>query len=372
MSWCVERTVSRRDGSHDRHTPLRAWWLAPAQRRRGRLDFATLRAWWLALALLLLPAPHAEAEPQTAPPRELLGQIVNIDRPEFKAKGRIALHRLNPLAGQLILSESRGDPEWIFKTITPWNPRLAAFLKELKIEDLALTETDLLLDGPRIDWKVAEMAIPEGRVEQLIHRQEEGGLWNLSARNLRLERLPKGLQGVVVSLAPGAMGFDRLEASGDRERGSGHATGVFGQGWRMTRLEGSGEVTGRDGQGRPSRGGFTWKGSGVRAPGLASAAKKVPELAELLRFAGRNPGSKEPVDLGKIDLRVESDGQGLFTIKKIDLNAPWIQLAGDGALEMKGGAGGKDQLRLNLLAKRPDGDTKRFKITLPVATLVKP
>ncbi|MBF0165566.1 MAG: hypothetical protein HQM01_13880 [Magnetococcales bacterium] len=353
MFWCADRPDGRRGGTNIRG--------------------AGIRTSLLTALLLALPASHAGAETQAAPPpRELLGQIVNIDRPEFKAKGRIALHRLNPLAGQLILSESKGDPEWIFKTIAPWNPRLASFLKGLKIEDLALTETDLLLDGAKIDWKVAEIAIPEGRVEQVVYQQEEGGLWNLAAQTLRLERLPKGLQGVVVSLTPGAMGFDRLQASGDRERGSGHATGVFGQGWRVARLEGSGEVTGRDAQGRPNRGGFTWKGSGTRAPGLATAAKKVPELAELLRFAGRDPGSKEPVELGKITLRVESDGLGLFTLQKIQLDAPWIQLAGDGALELKGGAGGKDQLRMNLLAKRPDGGTKRFKVTIPVTTLVKP
>ncbi|MEO5345976.1 MAG: hypothetical protein H7834_06320 [Magnetococcus sp. YQC-9] len=325
----------------------------------------------LVLFGLLAATPVAAEAPATPPPRELLGQIVNIDRPDFKAKGKIALHRLQPLAGQLILNDAKGDPEWIFKTIAPWNPRLSTLLQEMKIEELALTETDLLLDGPKIDWKVAKVAIPEGQMAGVVYQQGEGGVWQLSTRTLQLERLPAGLRGMVIALAPGAMGFDRLEAAGDRDRGSGWATGVFGQGWRVARLDGTGEVTGRDAQGRPNRGGFTWNASGTRAPTLVQAAKKVPELAELLRFGGRDPASKEPIDLGKVVLKVESNGQGVFAIRKIQVDAPWIQLSGDGTLEMKGGAGGHDRLRLNLLAKRPDGTQKKFKTTIPLATLVK-
>ncbi|MBF0214901.1 MAG: hypothetical protein HQM00_15295 [Magnetococcales bacterium] len=307
--------------------------------------------------------------PAIPPARELLGQVVNIDRSDYKAKGRIALHRLQPLAGQLILSEARGNPDWIFKTIAPWNPGLARLLDGMKIEELTLTDADLLLDGPTTLLKLGQAAIPEGRVERVDYRQEAGGVWRVESGAVRFDRLPSGLSGVLMALS-GAVGLDRLEASGDRERGTGWAGGVFGPGWQVARLDGSGEVTGRDDQGRPARGVFRWTAAGTQVPGLRDAAKQVPELAGLLRFAGRDPHSAESVALGKVAMRVESKGQGTFLIQELRVDAPWVQLQGEGALETRGGQG-KERLRLALSAKNRTGQEKRFKIDLPLASLVK-
>ncbi|MBF0342163.1 MAG: hypothetical protein HQL95_14555 [Magnetococcales bacterium] len=323
----------------------------------------------LALAAPLTVARAADA-PASPPHNELLGQIVNIDRPDFKARGKITLHRLQPLAGQLLLSEAKGDPEWIIKTIHPWNPRLAALLRQMQIQELTLEEADLLLDGPSIVLKLLKAGIPEGELRQIDYQQGEGGGWRVTTGSLRLDRLPQGLNGLVLPLSSGGLGYERLEAEGDRDKGSGWLTGLALQGWRVARLEGAGEVTGRNSQGYPQRGAFTWKASGTRAPGLAGAAGRVPELAELLRFAGRNPASAEPVELGKVTMRVESDGSGNFLIRNLVVDAPWIHLRGEGVLEIRNGED-KNRLRLNLLAKTPQGREKRFKATIPLSALVR-
>ncbi|MBF0626842.1 MAG: hypothetical protein HQL91_01335 [Magnetococcales bacterium] len=325
---------------------------------------------WLSLVLMPLCLLWAADEPASPPPRELFAQVVNIDRPDFKAKGKIALHRLRPLAGQLMLSEAHGDPEWIYTTIAPWNGGLVAMLRQLKIETLTLADADLLLDGPKINLSLAQAVIPEGRIDQVAYQKEEAGVWQVATAALRLERLPKGLDGLVMPLLSGAVGLDRLEASGDRERGKGWASGVFGPGWRVARLEGAGEVTGRNEAGHPVRGVFTWNASGTRMPGLRGAAGQIPELAELLRFAGRDPRSADPVDLGKVAMRVESDGQGTFGIKDLRVDASWVQLYGEGVLLFRG-VGQQGRLQLNVLAKTPTGKEKRFKIDLPLKALVK-
>ncbi|MBF0272934.1 MAG: hypothetical protein HQL98_12850 [Magnetococcales bacterium] len=332
----------------------------------------------LCCAVLVMPFPLAWAgdapsssSPASPPPRELLGQIVNIDRNDFKAKGKVALHRLQPLAGQLTLSEARGDPDWILKTISPWNPALARILGEMKIQEVTLADADLLLDGSKIVLKLARAAIPEGRVEQVDYQQGDGGVWRVETGALNLDRLPAGLNPGLLPLSAGAVGFARLEAAGDREKGRGWANGVFAQGWRIARVEGEGEVTSRDSQGRPLKGVFTWNTSGTYAPGLQGAAKRVPELAEMLRFAGRDPFSRESVDLGKLSMRVESDGQGRFLIQNVRVEAPWVRLRGEGILETQGKEEAQ-RLRLDLVARTPAGKEKRFKINLPLRTLVKP
>ncbi|MBF0190299.1 MAG: hypothetical protein HQL99_04010 [Magnetococcales bacterium] len=323
----------------------------------------------LAVPLSLAWAGDAPSSSASSPPKELLGQIVNIDRSDFKAKGKVALHRLQPLAGQLILSEARGDPDWILKTISPWNPALARILGEMNIQEVTLADADLLLDGPGIVLKLARAAIPEGRVEQVDYQQGAGGVWRVTTGALKLERLPAGLHPGLLPLSVGAMGFAGLEAAGDREKGSGWASGVFAQGWRIARVEGVGEVTSRDGQGRPLKGVFSWNTSGTHAPGLQGAAKRVPELAEMLRFAGRDPFSREPVDLGTLAMRVESDGQGKFLIRNLRVDAPWVRLRGEGVLETRGQEKAQS-LRLDLVAKTPSGKEKRFKINLPLQSLV--
>ncbi|NGZ07483.1 MAG: hypothetical protein G8237_14140 [Magnetococcales bacterium] len=328
----------------------------------------TTLAWGFAAGCALWMAEQgwsAEGTP-SPPPRELMAQIVNIDREDFKAKGRITLHRLQPLAGQLVLTEAKGDPEWIFKTIAPWNPGLAGFLRDLKIRELTLADADLLLDGPKTQLEVAQAAIPEGRIQQVAYQQESGGGWRVTTAAMRLDRLPQGLSSLLMPLS-GGVGVERLQAEGDREQGQGMASGVFGPGWRVARLEGAGAVTGRDGRGRPVTGQFSWNGVDAVLSGLQQAVRQVPQLADLLRFAGQDPKSTEPVALSKVTTRVESDGQGRFVLRTVQVDAPWVRLSGEGTLQMRRADQGEPMLRLNLLAKNRQGQERRFKIHIPIS-----
>ncbi|MBF0428326.1 MAG: hypothetical protein HQL94_05340 [Magnetococcales bacterium] len=316
----------------------------------------------------LTPVFAAETS-ASQPVRELLSQYVNIDRADFKAKGKITLHRLQPLAGQLVLSQAQGDPEWIFKTIAPWNPALSKILRDMHIKELNLAEADLLLDGSRIQLDLQKATIPEGWVENVRFQQNEGGEWRVETAKLRLESMPYRFNSVALPLI-GAMGFDQMQASGNREKGQALASKVFGQGWRGNRLEGSGEVLARDGKGSPILTHVAWNATGVHAPGLQHAAARVPALGDLLRFAGKDPKKQEPLDFERVLMQVEADNGGTVRIKSVRVEAPWVTISGDGSWTTKGKDG--ERAKLNLLAKTPDGKEKRFKATFPLSSLVEP
>ncbi|MEO5334622.1 MAG: hypothetical protein H7839_21610 [Magnetococcus sp. YQC-5] len=313
-----------------------------------------------------LSQPQAGDAPAAMPPRELLSQFVNIDRNEFKAKGKITLHRLQPLAGQLTLSFAQGDPEWIFKTIAPWNPSLSRLLQEMKIKELTLSDAALLLDGEQIDLRMNQATIPEGDVEGLTYQKHNEGIWNIQTAKMRLKRVPHPFNQGFLSWVSEAVGFDQMQASGNRQKGHGWAIGLFAQGWRIGRLEGTGEVGPLDKQGRPTRATFAWKAEKIHAPGLQGPAARIPALGEILRFVGKDPKKQEPLTMNQFICLIESV-EGEMRIQSMRLEAPWVHISGNGVLEPNN-AQKKGRLKLNLTAKRPDGKEKRFMVEIPLAT----
>lgn len=322
---------------------------------------------WILIAVGFQCASLLAAEPPTTPaPRELLSQFVNIDQPDFKAKGKIALHRLQPLAGQLILSEAHGNPDWIFKTIAPWNSQVAKFLQQIKIKELTLADGDLLLDGQLIKLRLNKATIPEGWVENVNYQVEDNRSWNLQTARLRLDRAPDALQSFLL-MGGGAMGFDRLQATGNWQTGQGWAEGVFGQGWRIGRLEGNGEVGDWNSQGKPGKGLFSWQATKVALTGLQSAATHIPALADLLRYAGKNPDKQEPLQFDQVKLELEDKGGPSVRIKNVRMDSGWLEVWGEGSVEKK-----SQQVTLNLTAKTPKNNKKLFKLHFPISALVQP
>ncbi len=321
--------------------------------------------------MIALPSWGGAAQSATEQPvkQPLLSQFVNIDRGDFQAKGKIALYRLQPLAGQLTLEHAHGNPEWIFKTIAPWNPSLSNILKSIDIKELTLNDGDVSLDGKQVDLRWQKATIPEGWIEGLIFQQQELGGWNLKTAKMRLERLPVAVKSWLV--LAGEVGFERLEAAGDRTKGSGWAEGVYGPGWSVGRLIGSGEVQAWNKKGHISQSAFSWTASQVVSPALKLLAARIPALGELLRFAGKDPKKQESYPLDQLQMQVESDGGDTIRIKQVRLESPWLKADGEGRIVLKGK---RDtwKVMLNQLAKTPGGKEKRFKIHFSFADLVVP
>ncbi|MBF0126214.1 MAG: hypothetical protein HQM02_03285 [Magnetococcales bacterium] len=326
---------------------------------------------WMGVCLPLLLASGGGVAAQEEPtPRELLSQFVDIDRGDFKAKGKVTLHRLQPLAGRLQLSSASGNPEWIFKTIAPWNPNLAKVLGEMNIRELTLEEGSLLLDGKLVDLQLNKAVIPEGWLEGVVLKTRDEGSWNIRTHRLRLERVPGHFNRFALPLQ-GAVGFERMQASGNARQGSGQAEGIFAGGWRGTRLTGSGEVVATGKSGQPATTKFDWQADGVDAPAMQGLAGKVPLVREILRFVGQEIDGGAPLHFDQMRLQVMVEASGAARIRNLRLVAPWGEIGGEGALEPGDKTGG-GRLTLNLTARRGDGQQKRFKGVFPIAALGEP
>ncbi|MBF0127245.1 MAG: hypothetical protein HQM02_08540 [Magnetococcales bacterium] len=318
---------------------------------RGFLATLALAVSWCAESAWAANDHAAPPEsPAAAPPRELLSQYVDFDRDDFKAKGKITLHRLQPLAGQLRLSEASGDPAWIFKTIAPWNPALASLLTALRIRELTLSDGNLLLDGKRVDLRLQKAAIPEGGLEDAVWRVGEDGRWEVSTGPLRLERLPSRLDRLLLSLT-GTVGYRRMQAAGDAREGSGWAEEIFGEGWSASRLEGSGSR-----EWNPPATRLHWHADRIVTRDRRALTKKLPVAGEILRFAGQDPAATEPLRFERAEVRGILAPDGSARIPELKLDAAWVKLNGNGKVDAEG------MVTLELIATRPDGKQKRFKI----------
>ncbi|MBF0180522.1 MAG: hypothetical protein HQM03_10920 [Magnetococcales bacterium] len=304
---------------------------------------------FLLFAALVVAGPLFAAE--APPPKELFGQYVDIDRADLKAKGKITLHRLQPLAGQLRLEHASGDPGWIFKTISPWNSGLSSLLQGLNIKQLALTDGDLLLDGRRVDLRLKKAVIPEGGLDDVTLQVRENGTWVIRTARMRKEPVPGNVVGFLAPFAAGKAGYERMEAAGDALKGAGWGEGVFGEGWRARRVEGTGE---RPAPSTATR--FDWKAEAIDAPGLRDLAARIPSVAEMLRFGGKESAPAEALRFDRSSARVMYEPNGAVVIEEVRLEAPWLQVTGNGKLDNQG------RLVLDLTASNAAGQKKRFRI----------
>ncbi len=261
------------------------------------------------------------------PSRQLLSQVLNIDEPHMKVRGRFSLHNLRPLAGELRLDEVAGDPRRAMRRFLDHFPQYQRILQRVDITDLKVRDLKVEVGLKEINFWAARVGIPGGHWQRVTgHIGEEG--WWVRSGPLRLDRIPMHNQRLQI-LAP--VGFKALNAAGDRKQGAFRVTDGFVRSAEAGVLEASGELKSWDGR-HKIRADYRFTGERMRLTALPLILERYPIVESIFEFL--NHTGTFPLDVVDLDA-VSGNGRvrpGRLFADHIKLTAPVRRLTGSADL----------------------------------------
>lgn len=300
------------------------------------------------MALVDITSPLTKAKMGSA----LLEKVIRINRPDLRARGRLILRSLSPMAGELRLREARGNPRWLFSRLPSGTTR-SLLTQHLDIRNLSLKAMRIFTSGNGFEFGAAQIAIPEGAWANLSGRLGHSGNWQLQSGPFQWTRSwPQW--GSWQPLLP--VGFKTLAAAGDRTGGEVHITNFFlhdiaAQGlliradthpqFGQEALQATVEVT----------------LSQVRIPAKRILAAQAGFAEELFRATGFEPHPVDGLHLHRVYLRATLEERKI-RLQTVEMAGPGFKLQGSGRGRWTPAPG---QLHMHWTVKTAEKPEKQFK-----------